>query len=217
MRILPALVACLAVAAAGVPDGAEAQELGLGVFRGESSLQTMPGGPGVEGWISVHPVRALAPYFRVQASAAREWGRSSEAAATCALYWPEALECVQERVVRRSLGTSFEVAPVLVTPAVFGLRVGAGYGFARHRFEVSQEGKSSGRVEEPLDASRGPVSTGSWFYLIEESEVPGSRARMSLTVRRFGVEYEGCVMDTWAHCGKVSFTRVQFGMAVRVR
>jgi hypothetical protein len=201
----------------GVPGHATAQELGIGVFRGSSSLETMPGGPGVEGWLAVHPIRALAPYFRVQASAAREWGRSSEVTATCALYWPEQLDCVQERAVRRNLGTSFEVAPVLVTPAVFGLRVGAGYGFARHSFEVSRRGESTGRVEEPLDATRGPTSTGSWFYLVEESEVPGSRARMNLTVRRFGIEYEGCVMDTWAHCGRVSFTRVQLGMAVRVR
>lgn len=128
--------------------------------------------------------------------------------------------CVHEVVEERSVGTTLEAAAVVLSPQVLGLRVGVGYGWPRHRFDVSRTGRQTGRTHEPGYAEEHPDGTGSWLIVLEGAGLLHERMRVNMGVRRFQVEYTaGCrIADhPWVLCGKPSFTRYQLGIGYDVR
>lgn len=208
---LAALASALLLAAAP----AAGQRVGVGGSHTTNTGGYLPGGPGVQAWASWD----VLGFVRLQASAAREWGRETERRVYCGFMSPEGpppTDCLEEDVRFFNTTTTRDLAVLLVTPEWLGLRVGAGRTWGRHGFDTGREGLATGRVETPVEGRERTLDGRGWTVLLEHADLLGTGATVRASWQAWRVDFGPCVMDLWSLCGEERFRRVTLGLGYRL-
>jgi hypothetical protein len=209
-----AALVLLLVAAGATPRRAGGQEVAAESTLLRTAGGEFPGGAGAGLRIGSPPWSV----FRLRLSLGRAWGRDTGPATTCDLYWPVSEGSFTESATRKNTMTQLDAVVVAMTPSLKGVSVGVGIGVGAYSFDVSRRGEVTGRVERPVAGGREWMRVlPTWLARLEYAPPFARGFVVSVDTRPVHVDFQGCVLDAWALCGRKRFDRVAVGLGYRVR